>query len=172
MFDVLRDHDRNDLAYRIANQRDFPGWGFMVEKGATTLWETWAYSDNTYSQNHPMFGSINEWFYRSLLGINSDKAGFEKITIKPQPEGDLTWAKGSYNSVRGKISSSWRIENGQFKLNVSIPVNSTAEVWVPVKGNRFEQTSTNPVKKSKDIRFLKSESGYNIYEVGSGDYSF
>lgn len=172
MFDILRDHDRNDFAYRIANQRDFPGWGFMVEKGATTLWETWAYSDNTFSQNHPMFGSINEWFYRSLLGINSAKAGFERITIKPQPANDLMWAKGSYNSVRGKISSSWRIENGQFKLNVSIPANSTAEIWVPLKGNGFEQTSANPVNKSKDIRFLKSESGYNVYQVGSGDYSF
>jgi alpha-L-rhamnosidase len=172
MFDVLRNQDQNEIAYRIANQRDFPGWGHMVEKGATTLWETWAYSDNTYSQNHPMFGSIVEWYYRSLLGINSAKAAFEKIIIKPQPAGDLTWAKGSYQSVRGKISSSWKIENDAFKLDVQIPANCSAEIWLPLKGNGFSTKSNPSQKTDKDIKFLRSEAGYVVYEVGSGDYSF
>ena len=103
MFDVLRENDMNDIAYRIANQRDYPGWGNMIANGATTLWETWAYPESGPSQNHPMFGSVDEWFYRSLLGINAAAPGFKKIIIKPQPAGDLTWAKGSYNSVRGKL---------------------------------------------------------------------
>jgi alpha-L-rhamnosidase len=95
LFDVFRERDQNDLAYRIADQRGYPGWGLMLENGATTLWETWAASDNTYSKNHPMFGSIGEWFYRSLLGINPAAPGFKKIIIKPQPAGDLTFARGS-----------------------------------------------------------------------------
>ena len=103
MFDVLSEINRNDLTYEVANQKDFPGWGYMLSKGATTLWESWSYSDNVYSQNHPMFGSIDEWFFRSLLGINPGSPGFEKIIIKPQPAGDLSWAKGSYHSVKGKI---------------------------------------------------------------------
>ncbi len=171
MFDVLRERDQNEMAYRIANQRDFPGWGYMADNGATTLWETWAYSDNIYSQNHPMFGSIVEWYYRSLLGINSAKAGFERIQIKPQPAGDLTWAKGSYNSIRGLISSSWRITDGVFKLDVGIPANCTAEIWVPIKGNGFTK-NTELVKADKDIQFLRSVPGYDIYEVASGNYSF
>lgn len=85
MFDVLRQLDKNEVAYQVADQRNFPGWGYMVDNGATTLWETWAYSDGEYSQNHPMFGSVSEWFYRSLSGINAAAPGFEKITIKPQP---------------------------------------------------------------------------------------
>jgi len=172
MFDVLRKQDQNEMAYRIANQRDFPGWGHMVEKGATTLWETWAYSDNTYSQNHPMFGSIVEWYYRSLLGINSAKAAFEKIIIKPQPAGDLTWAKGSYQSVRGKISSSWKIENDRFKLDVQIPANCSAEIWLPLKGNGFSAKNNDKKREDKDIKFLRYEIGYAVYDVGSGNYSF
>ncbi|HET9276829.1 MAG TPA: family 78 glycoside hydrolase catalytic domain, partial [Flavitalea sp.] len=135
LFNVLRIHDRNDVAYTIVNQRDYPGWGFMLAHGATTLWETWKYPDNAPSQNHPMFGSVSEWFYRSLLGINASSAGFETILIKPQPAGDLGWARGSYNSIRGPITSDWKISNSQFALTVSIPANTTAEVWIRCKEN-------------------------------------
>ena len=94
----------------------------MLANGATTLWETWAPSDNVYSQNHPMFGTVDEWFYRSLLGINAAAPGFKKIIIKPQPAGDLTWAKGSYASISGTIVSDWKIENNTFTLKASIPL--------------------------------------------------
>ena len=130
LFDVLRLNDQNELAYTIANQRDYPGWGFMLQRGATTLWETWKYPDNAPSQNHPMFGSVSEWFYRSLLGINPALPGFKKSVIKPQPAGDLTWAKGSYRSVMGTITSDWKKSGDRFELKVSIPPNTTAEVWI------------------------------------------
>ncbi|MEO6707057.1 MAG: family 78 glycoside hydrolase catalytic domain, partial [Ginsengibacter sp.] len=133
LLDVLGSNNKNEVAYRIANQRDFPGWGHMMAHGASTLWETWAYSDNKYSQNHPMFGSVCEWFYRSLLGINSAAPGFKKIIIKPQPAGDLTSAKGSYSSIRGRIASNWSISGERFKLEVEIPANTTAEIWIPNK---------------------------------------
>jgi alpha-L-rhamnosidase len=68
MFDVLRENNMNEIAYKIADQREFPGWGHMIQNGATTLWETWKYPGTGPSMNHPMFGSIEEWFYRSLLG--------------------------------------------------------------------------------------------------------
>src|SRR5690606_2798333 len=131
MFDVLRELDLNDVAYRVANQRDFPGWGHMLERGATTLWETWSYPEKYPSQNHPMFGSISEWFYRSLLGINPAAPGFARILIKPQPAGDLTWARGSYKSVRGEIKSEWSRNGLSFELKVAVPGNTTAEIWVP-----------------------------------------
>ena len=76
MFDLLRENDENETAYKIATQPGYPGWLNMINHNATTLWESWAYSDNIYSQNHPMFGSIDEWFYRSLLGINSASSRF------------------------------------------------------------------------------------------------
>jgi alpha-L-rhamnosidase len=166
MFDVLRENDRNEVAYRVANQRDFPGWGNMIANGATTLWETWAYPESSPSQNHPMFGSIDEWFYRSLLGINPAAPGFEKIIIKPQPAGDLKWAKGYYRSIRGKIGSDWKIEAGQLTLNVSIPANTTATVYIPSREN---SPVTESGKKQEVLRF---EKGYAVVELGSGQYSF
>ncbi|WP_423146158.1 family 78 glycoside hydrolase catalytic domain [Rubrolithibacter danxiaensis] len=171
MFDILRERDQNDIAYRLANHRDFPGWGYMLSKGATTLWETWAYPDNAASQNHPMFGSIEEWFYKSLLGINSAAPAFKKIIIKPQPAGDLTWAKGSYQSVRGKIVSDWKKDKENFHLKVSVPANTTAEIWIPSKNNGELQEGGKDLKAS-GVKFVRYEKGYAVISVGSGDYNF
>jgi alpha-L-rhamnosidase len=164
MFDVFRQYNQNDMAYNIANQRDFPGWGYMIENSATTLWETWAYSDNIYSQNHPMFGSISEWFYRSLLGINPAAPGFKKIIIKPQPAGDLTHAKGHYLSVSGLIGSEWRIDKGKFHLMVEIPVNTTAEIWIPsATGDVIE--AGKPVEQYHDIKKVKTDGNYTVLMI-------
>lgn len=167
MFDVLREADRNEVAYTIANQRDFPGWGHMIRNGATTLWETWEYPDNSPSQNHPMFGSIEEWFYRSLLGINPLAPGFRKIQIKPQPAGDLVWARGSYASIAGKIDSEWKLEAGKFSLSVSVPPNTTAEVWILSKSKAAITENGKPV--SRPVRYEKD---FAIVNVGSGEYRF
>jgi alpha-L-rhamnosidase len=166
MFDVLREKDENEIAYRIANQKDFPGWGYMLANGATTLWESWEFPETGPSRNHPMFGSIDEWFYRSLLGINTAAPAFEKIIIKPQPAGDLSWAKGSYNSVRGMIKSSWKKDDSGFSLEVSIPVNTSAQIWIPAKQNAVVVENNQPVK------VLRYEKEYTVVETGSGDYSF
>ena len=98
-----------------------------------TLWEHWEYSDNTFSHSHPMFGSVSEWFYKVLAGIQPapEAVGFDKILIKPQPVGDLTWVKASYHSVRGKVASYWQKTGAEFKLQVTIPVGATATVFVP-----------------------------------------
>ncbi|MBO9639739.1 MAG: family 78 glycoside hydrolase catalytic domain, partial [Siphonobacter aquaeclarae] len=168
LFDVLRENDRNGQAWQIASQEEFPGWGYMVKKGATTLWETWAYSDGVYSQNHPMFGSIVEWYYRSLLGINALEPGFARFQVKPQPAGDLTWAKGEYRSVRGNIGCHWRKEEGRYQLDVQVPVNSTAEIWIPVRPGETVLENGLPAAH----RILRTENGYRVYEVGSGQYAF
>lgn len=165
MFDVLRQLDHNDWAYAVANQRDYPGWGYMLENGATTLWESWEYPDNGPTQNHPMFGSIDEWFYRSILGINAAAPGFSKIVIRPQPTGDLTWAQGSYNSVYGRIASDWKILDGKFQLNVAIPANTEAEIWIPSSGEARELNGAA-------IGSVRKEGGYEVVRVGSGVYSF
>lgn len=166
MFDILRELDLNDVAYRVANQRDFPGWGHMIDRGATTLWETWSYPEKYPSQNHPMFGSVSEWFYRSLLGINPAAPGFERILIKPQPAGDLAWAKGSYQSVRGVIKSAWSRSEKSFELKVAIPGNTTAEIWVPASGGQTVSEGNNPT--SDGVR----NGNYIVFTRGSGNYTF
>jgi alpha-L-rhamnosidase len=172
LFDVLRENDRNNVAYTVADQRDFPGWGNMLAKGATTLWETWAYPDNAPSQNHPMFGSVSEWFYKSILGINAAVPGFEKIIIKPQPAGNLSWAKGSYNSVHGNIVSAWRKDKNVFTLHIVIPANTTAEVWVPAREKGTITENGKPVSAVEGVKLLGYEKGYAILATGSGEYNF
>ncbi len=166
MFDVLRKNDMNEEAARIAQQKDYPGWLHMLNSGATTLWEAWRAPGTVYSANHPMFGSIDEWFYRSLLGINAAAPGFTKIIIKPQPAGGIHWAKGNYHSVMGVITSDWKKQGNGFSLQVSIPVNTSAIIYIPAKQNSIVTES------GKTVTVARYEKGYAVVETGSGNYSF
>ncbi|MDR1372839.1 MAG: glycoside hydrolase family 78 protein [Dysgonamonadaceae bacterium] len=141
MMQLLVDFDRIDIAYRLLESERFPSWLYLVKNGATTVWERWdAWIPGRGFQNagmnsldHFAFGAVSEWMFRHTLGINPDikHPGYEHFTIAPRPGGSLTWAKGSYNSIRGMIRSSWKIENGKFTLEVEIPANSTATVVLP-----------------------------------------
>lgn len=170
IFDLLRESNQNDIAYKIANQQDFPGWGYMLANDATTLWESWE-KPSSASYNHPMFGSIDEWFYRSLLGINSLEPGFKKIQIKPQPA-ELSWAKGSYESIHGTIESEWKKSDHSFDLNISIPVNTTAEVYVLANDKSKISESDKTIYAHKEFSFLRYQDGYAVFKVGSGHYHF
>jgi alpha-L-rhamnosidase len=138
----------------------------MLANGATTLWESWAPTGTVYSQNHPMFGSVDEWFYRSLLGINPAAPGFQKIILHPQPAGDLTWAKGSYKCMYGTIVSDWKKSSNGFALHAVIPANATALVYVPCKKNAVVMEGANKVTVAR------YEQGCAVVEVGSGEYFF
>jgi alpha-L-rhamnosidase len=174
MLQALADLGRADVAFGIVNQRTFPGWGHMLENGATTLWEHWAFSDNTYSHNHPMFGSVSEWFYKVLGGINPapEAAGFDKIVIRPQPVGDLQWVKASYDSAHGKVVSEWSREAGKFNLRVRVPVGAEAKVFLPAKEGTLVTESGKPIERAPGVRLLSREHGSVVVEVGSGDYQF
>jgi len=174
MLQTLTDSGRAEVASELVNQGTFPGWGYMLEHGATTLWEHWEFSDNTYSHNHPMFGSVSEWFYRALAGINaaSDAAGFDRIILRPQPVGDLKWVNASYESVRGKVVSDWRAEAGQFKLHLQIPVGAVATVFLPARDGREITEGGKPIGRSPGVRFLRREDGSVVVAVASGEYDF
>jgi alpha-L-rhamnosidase len=172
MFDFFRKENRNDVSYTVANQRSYPGWGNMLQKGATTLHESWAYQDTVGSQNHPMFGSISEWFYRSLLGINSTAPGFTSFDIKPQPAGDLIWAKGHYDAITGRIISDWKIEGRNFYLDVSIPANTKAVVYIPSKKNGKILESGKDAINTKGLIFKEYKDGYAVFSAKAGKYSF
>lgn len=172
LFDVLRNTAKKEIAYRVADQRDFPGWGYMLANGATTLWETWKPSANVYSKNHPMFGSVSEWFYRSVLGINAGGPGFKRILLKPQPGGDMRHAQGTYQSGYGEIDAEWTITNDAFSYKVRVPVNTRAEVWLPLRYGQKLTEQGKQIDRNSHIKFLRKEQDYAIVEVGSGDYSF
>ena len=174
MLDVLTRNGRADVAYTIVNQKTFPGWGYMLEKGATTLWEHWEFSDNTYSHNHPMFGSVSEWFIKTIAGINPhpEAVGFDRIIIKPQIVGDLTWAKASYSSIRGLIVCDWKINGKEFKLKVEIPVNTTARIYIPTREKKSITENGKSVNKIADVKFVEIMDGVAVFDVGSGEHSF
>ena len=172
MLQALADSGRAEVAFRVANQSTFPGWGYMLEKGATTLWEHWEFSDNTFSHNHPMFGSVSEWFYRALAGINAapDAVGFDKIVIRPQPVGDLSWVKASYDSVRGKVVSEWRREASEFSLHVRIPVGTEATVVLPAKGGTPIREGGSPLERADGVKLLRRNEGNAVLAIGAGEY--
>lgn len=174
MLNALTTFGKAQVAYNMVNQRTFPGWGNMVENGATTLWEHWEYNDNTFSHNHPMFGSVSEWFYKTLAGLRPDPeaVGFNKIIIAPEVVGDLSWVKGSYDSVRGTVSSEWSRDGGVFKLRVRVPVGATATICLPASNWSQVKEGRNPIEGAEGVSLLGVENRKARIAVGSGAYEF
>ena len=124
-----------DKVFEVVNSTKYPGWGFMIGKGATTIWETWKESDDTFSNCHPMFGTVSGWFYRWLGGIRPLAAypGFQKFTIAPAiPEG-LTFAKCNYASPLGTITSDWEKSATGHIFKVAVPKGGVANFELPLK---------------------------------------
>ena len=158
--------------YKMATQKTFPGWGYMIANGATTLWEHWALSDNTYSHNHPMFGSISNWFYSYLAGIRpaGDAVGYNKIIIQPEIT-NLQWAKATYNSVLGEISSYWKKTASTFTFNVTIPVNANATLYFPASLQNVREGDKLITGKGP-VSFIGRRGNESILQIGSGQYHF
>jgi alpha-L-rhamnosidase len=174
LLDVLCRHGLSDIAYRIVNKRSFPSWGHMLVQGATTLWEHWEFSDNTYSHNHPMFGSVSQWFYNWLGGIQaaSDAVGFDKIIIRPQVVDDLQWVECSHDSVRGKIKSRWYRKETSLFIEIQIPVNAEATVYLPSPINSQIYESGKKAEAAEGVRILENGGRSLILRVESGRYVF
>jgi alpha-L-rhamnosidase len=165
----------SDVAYRMVDQATYPGWGHMLENGATTLWETWAASDDVYSQNHPMFGSVSEWFFQSLGGIKPDEqaVGFDRFTIEPSVTGGLEWVDVSYESVRGTISSRWRVVDDQLQMDIEVQVNTQAVVQIPMSAGRSVREGGQLVFDVATVRPIAAIRPDTMrLVVGSGRYSF
>jgi alpha-L-rhamnosidase len=146
----------------------------MLAQGATTLWEHWELSNNTYSHNHPMFGSVSQWFYNWLGGIQAapEAVGFDRIVIRPQVMDDMQWVECSYDSIRGKITSSWHKKEGNILFKIQIPVNTEARVYFPILINSQIYENGKLLTDSESIQFLKKEDRSLIYRVKSGTYLF
>jgi len=173
LLQALAQNGRSDLIYRMINQDEKPGYGYMLKMGATALTESWDVK-KTASHDHFMLGHITEWFYKDLAGIDCDPTGpgFKKIIIRPQPVGDLTWVRASYDSAHGKIVSNWQREAGRFSLEVLIPPNTKATVYVPAKTANTVTESTQRDAQTPGVRLLREADGYAVFAVDSGHYEF
>jgi hypothetical protein len=165
----------SDVIYNMNNQSERPGYGYQLKMGATSLTEKWnAGAGNFGSQNHFMLGQINEWFFHDLAGIAAAPAGagFTQTIIEPVVVGDITWVKGNYQSVSGPIAVSWKLKNDVFSLDVSVPPNTTALVYLPKSYDDSIKESGKAIDKAAGIKFMKTANDKLVYEVGSGTYHF
>ena len=179
---VLSDHGRADATYAIATGDAFPSWGEQVLKGATTLWEAWeGETDPQLSYNMKLFGSIQKFFFRDLAGIRRAAPGYAAFSVEPQVVGGLTWARADIDTVRGPISSSWRVVGGAFELEADVPPNTRAVIRIPKLGlaepsitEGGEPVWPDPGRAAArpGIARAADEPGAVAFEVGSGRYVF
>ncbi|TAN09844.1 MAG: alpha-rhamnosidase, partial [Chitinophagaceae bacterium] len=145
---------------------------------ATTIWELW--NGNTAdpamnSGNHVMLlGDLVVWMYEDLGGIKSDpdQAGFKKIIMKPYPVEGLDFVNASYHSVHGPIKSNWKVKDKDFNWNITVPANTTAEIYIPAKSVDDITESGKKAGEAEDVRFVKMDGSRAVFEIGSGDYHF
>jgi alpha-L-rhamnosidase len=176
---TLSQYQRADIAFALASNKTYPSWGYMTENGATTIWELW--NGNTAnpqmnSQNHVMLlGDLLIWMHENLAGIKSGNThkAFGKIIMKPEMIDELQYVKASYTSPCGKIRSEWTKDraSGIFNWNIEVPANSTALIYVPAASADEVSENGKPVNSS-EIKFVKMDGHYAVYEIGSGNYSF
>jgi alpha-L-rhamnosidase len=178
---VLTDIDRSDLAYTVLEQTSKPSWGYMVNNGATTIWENWAVINENgtinagpNSLNHCALGSCGDWLYENIGGIRRDPtaAAFKRIIIQPRPGGGLTHAEAKYQSPYGLIATQWHIEGGHFFLNVTIPAGTKATIAVPATSASTVTESKTAASAVKTLQFIDFANRAASYGVASGTYSF
>jgi alpha-L-rhamnosidase len=118
---VLTERGDVDLAYTIATQTTYPSWGYWVEQGATSSWETWSHTGLLQSENHAFLGTFDDWLYRYLAGIQATESGYPTLRIRPAVPAGLSNASATINTPRGKVASAWRRKAGKLVLTVTIP---------------------------------------------------
>ncbi|MET9471903.1 alpha-L-rhamnosidase [Streptomyces sp. NPDC002922] len=169
---VLTSTGHTDVAYRLLVQRSFPSWGYQIDKGATTMWERWdsirpdgSFQDaGMNSFNHYAYGSVGEWMYANIAGIAPAAPGFRRILVRPRPGGGVTEAEGRYDSVRGPVITRWKVDEDGFRLALTVPANTTAEVWIPAADAAQVIQGTS--------EFIRMEDGCAVFAAGSGTHRF
>ncbi|HVW94463.1 MAG TPA: glycoside hydrolase family 78 protein [Mucilaginibacter sp.] len=179
---VLSRFGHADVAYRLLLQDTYPSWLYPVKMGATTIWERWdgIRPDGTLetptmnSYNHYAYGAIGDWMYRVVAGIDTkeDAPGYKGITIKPTIGGGLTNVAADYNTDYGKVSSHWSVEGGKLTMDVEIPANTTATIYVPATDSSNITEGGKAITSEGGLSIGSAANGYVPVSVGSGSYHF
>ncbi|MCE4564684.1 family 78 glycoside hydrolase catalytic domain [Maribellus sp. CM-23] len=158
ILEVLSELGYADRVFDIINSTEFPGWGYMIKQGATTLWETWEESDDIYSNCHPMFGSVSAWFYRYLIGVrpDPDSPGFKKFVLNPLFPKDIHFVNCTYNSPFGEIVIGWKKDDRQsLSMEITVPKGTTATLRLReeyLKGMKVYQRTEGHMRKMQPER--------------------
>ncbi len=175
---VLADFGRSDLVYTFATNTTYPSWGYMVEQGATTIWELWngdTADPAMNSGNHVMLvGDLVLWLFEDLAGIKADpeQPGYQHIIMKPQPVGNVSFVKASHRSPYGLIESHWSRTDEDFLWDVTIPANTSATLYIPAASEGSVAESGKTASRAAGLRFLRLKDGCAVYQAGSGRYAF
>jgi alpha-L-rhamnosidase len=179
---VLTRFGYTDVAYSLLLQETYPSWLYPVKMGATTIWERWdgIKPDSTFqtptmnSFNHYAYGAIGDWMYRVVGGIDTKetKPGYKEIVIKPFPDNRLSKSTTTLQTPYGKVESDWKTEGKNFSLNVTVPVNTRAAIYIPGGSSESLKDNGTTVQGKKDISIKGQEGEYLVVEVGSGIYKF
>ncbi|WP_228552275.1 family 78 glycoside hydrolase catalytic domain [Gracilibacillus salitolerans] len=182
---ALSDNGYHDIAYRLLQQTSYPSWLYSVENGATTIWERlnsyteeagFGGNNSMNSFNHYSFGAVGSWMMSHSLGIERDQnnPGFKHFILQPNPDPDknMTYAKGNYDSMYGTIESSWEVKNKTFNYNVTVPANTTATLNIPTHNENTVKESNQPIQKVDGVTFEDYKDGKAVYELESGSYEF
>jgi alpha-L-rhamnosidase len=170
LMNSLMKHGRPDVAYKIANQRTFPSWGFWIDRGANTLWQKW---DDSMSRNHVMFGDISAWMFKYVGGLQPDHAspGFKHFFLRPAFFEEVDWARVEHTSPYGVIHCKWQRTGDGLQVDVTVPVNSTATVQLPCAENCIFENGL-PLAKASGILNIASSPTSSSIHVGAGQYRF
>jgi alpha-L-rhamnosidase len=178
LMETLTDGGRGDLACTLATNTTYPSWGYMIAKGATTIWELWngdTADPAMNSGNHVMLvGDLLTWLYEDLAGIAADprQPGFKHIVMHPHCLGDLRFVRATHRSPYGLIVSAWRQGNGRFDWEITVPPNTTATVFIPAANAAGVTEGGRPVAQAQGVRLLRHEDGCAVCAVASGRYHF
>ena len=183
---ALSDYGYDDLSYRLLQNNQYPSWLYAIDQGATSIWERlngytvengFGGNNSMNSFNHYSFGAVGQWMIAYSLGIQRDEKspGFKHFILQPSydPTGQMTYAKGFYDSMYGRISSSWKTDKSVFTYTATVPANTTATIYLPAASQQsVKEGGKSIAKKDASARFVKYENGKAVYEVTSGSYVF
>ncbi|MBZ5858790.1 family 78 glycoside hydrolase catalytic domain [Flavihumibacter profundi] len=179
---VLTRFGYTNMAYKLLLQETYPSWLYPVKMGATTIWERWdgIKPDSSFqtpgmnSFNHYAYGAIGDWMYRVMAGLDTeeDGPGYRKIRIRPHVGGKFSHVAASLKTYYGIASSSWTIEGDQLKMDIEIPANTSATIYIPVLPKAEITESGKPLLAKKEIQYIREEAGYAVVTAGSGLYHF
>jgi hypothetical protein len=172
LVDALVAAGRPDVAFGALQKTTYPGYGFQISLGATTAWEEWTYKSSMHTYDHAMFAGINASFLTQFAGIQALAPAYERVRIKPVAVAGLDEAGGVQDTVRGEVRSHWRRSGGRFALDVTVPANATAEVWLPVPRASAVLESGAVAGGADGVVLDRMEDGHAVFDVGSGTYRF
>jgi alpha-L-rhamnosidase len=180
---ALSDAGRDDLAYRLLQNDRYPSWLYAIDQGATTIWERlngytieagFGGNNSMNSFNHYSFGAVGQWMLAYSLGIERAEPGFQQFILQPRhdPTGEMTWARGHYDSMYGRVESAWRLAGSTLRYSATVPANTTATLHLPARAADAVKEGGGPAAQADGVRFVGFANGQAIFELASGHYEF